>query len=107
MLVRVAPSIPQGHRRHASVRRPVPQKPTLARVAGPLGGAMTQDADDRHLNVSCLVQMQPCPPADLDGMAVRIAALPTPSGWPIRPGDPSLKPPSAFGRRAPSPPWAG
>lgn len=30
MLVQVAPSIPQGHRRHASVRRPIPQKPTLA-----------------------------------------------------------------------------
>jgi len=101
MLVRVAPSIPQGHCSDASVRRPIPQKPTLARIARLIGGALAQYADDRHLNVPGLGQMQPRPPSDLHRMAVRIAALPTPSGWPIRAGVAALKALTVFARRSP------
>ena len=83
MLVRIAPPVAQGHRRQAGLGRPLPQKPTLTRVAGPIAGPLSQDADDRHLNMSCLGQMQPRPPADLNGMSVGISALPTAIGWSI------------------------
>src|SRR6266516_1434027 len=76
MFVRVAPPIAQGHFWHASVGGTIPEKPTLAWVAGLIGGPMTHDADDRDLQVSCLGQMQPRPPRDLHGMSVGIAALP-------------------------------
>src|SRR5260370_17932267 len=83
MLVGIASAVAQGHFWHTGVRLAVPQKPTLARVAGPISGSMTQDAYDRHLKVSCLGQMQPRPPGHLNGMAVRIAAFPTPTDLPI------------------------
>src|SRR5260370_19204646 len=44
MLVGIASAVAQGHFWHTGVRLAVPQKPTLARVAGPISGSMTQDA---------------------------------------------------------------
>src|SRR6266852_9195225 len=76
MLVRVASPVAQGDLWHTVIRLAIPQKPTLARVAGPIGGPMTQHADDRHFEMACMWQMQPRPPGDLDGMTFSIAALP-------------------------------
>ena len=81
MFVRVAPPIAQGYLRDAGLRLAVPQKPTLARVARLIGGPMTHHTDDGHLQVPCLRQMQPVPPGDLNGVAFRIAALPSASPY--------------------------
>src|SRR5260370_38435975 len=98
MLVGIASAVAQGHFWHTGVRLAVPQKPTLARVAGPISGSMTQDAYDRHLKVSCLGQMQPRPPGHLHGMSFRIAALPTTRSLPIRVRGTALKPLPIFAR---------
>src|SRR5260370_12404485 len=74
MFVRVAPPVAQGHFWHAGVQGSVPEKPTLARVAGPIGGELAQHPDDRHRDVPCLGQMQPGPPGHLNGMSVAIGA---------------------------------
>src|SRR6266571_8723898 len=99
MFVGVAPPIAQGHLSHAGIRGSIPQKPTLARVAGTISGPMTQNADDRHFEVPCLGQMQAIPPGDLDGMSVDIAALPTARGLSIRAGVTTLKALPIFARR--------
>src|ERR1700687_1448690 len=100
MLVRVAPSVAQTHLWHTGLRLAIPQKPTLAWVARPISGPMTQDTDDRHLEVACLGQMQPRPPGDLDGMTFRIAALPPAIGLSIRAGITTLKTLPIFARRS-------
>src|SRR5258708_1780976 len=99
MFVRVAPPIAQGHLWHAGVRGSIPQKPTLARVAGPISGPMTQHAHHRHLKVSCLRQMQPRPPGHLNGMSLRLGALPAALGWSIRAWVTALKALPIFARR--------
>ncbi len=76
MFVRVAPPVAQGHFWQVGVGRSVPQKPTLTRVAGLISRTMAQEADDCHLQVPRLGQMQPCPPGDLDQVSVGIGALP-------------------------------
>src|SRR6266702_1853261 len=99
MLVRVAPPVAQGHFWQRAIHRSIPQKPTLTRVAGPIGGLMTQHADDRHFQMSCLGQIQPAPPGDLDWIAFDIGALPTAIGLPIRSGVTTLKALPIFARR--------
>ena len=81
MFVRVAPPIAQGYLWHTGIRLAIPQKPTLARIARPIRGPMTQNTDNRHFEVPCLGQMQPMPPGDLDGMALCIGALPSASPY--------------------------
>src|SRR5437764_6792878 len=100
MLVRVAPSIAQGHLGDTGLWRAVPQKPTLPRVAGTIAGLMPQYTDDRHLDVSCLRQMQPVPPSDLNEMPLGIGALPTARGLPIGVGVATLKALPIFARRS-------
>src|SRR5713101_6570619 len=91
MLVRVASPVAQGDLWHTVIRLAIPQKPTLARVAGPIGGPMTQHADDRHFEMACMWQMQPRPPGDLDGMTFSIAALPPAISLAIGAGVATLK----------------
>ena len=59
MFERVASPIAQSHLRHAGIRLAIPQKPTLARVAGPICGSMTQDTDDRHFEWRALDRCNP------------------------------------------------
>src|SRR5229473_7279451 len=100
MLVRVASAVAQGHLWQAGIHLAVPQKPTLARVTGPIRGALTHDADDGHLQVACLGQMQPRPPGHLHGMSGGIVARPSARGFPIGAGVPTLKALAIFARRS-------